>query len=165
LMRRKGDHTEGRLSNMYSLGIGGHINEKDIKVTKVTKGKRRLWSGRGENLKRKLNMMEITKTEFLGLLNHDANDVGLVHMGLVIRVIGDSDKIAIRDEHKSGKLVSLEEIGRYYQRMETWSQIVYDFLMAKNKKTQISRRCFIGSSAGLAYPKSTSRKGQLKLPI
>jgi len=72
----------------------------------------------------------------VGLLNHDANDVGMVHVGLVIRVLGDSDKIDIRDEHKSGKLVSLEDLGKYYNRMETWSQIVYDFLMAKNSKSK-----------------------------
>src|SRR3989344_1791189 len=29
LMRRKGDHTESRLSGMYSIGIGGHINRED----------------------------------------------------------------------------------------------------------------------------------------
>lgn len=76
------------------------------------------------------------KTEFLGLLNHDANDVGLVHVGLVIRVLGDSGKIAIRDEHKLGKLVSLPQTGKSYKKMETWSQIVYDFLMAEKTKSK-----------------------------
>src|SRR3990172_11619570 len=31
LMKRKGNHTESRLSSMYSIGVGGHVNRKDIR--------------------------------------------------------------------------------------------------------------------------------------
>ena len=68
------------------------------------------------------------ETEFLGFLNDDSNDVGSVHLGLVIQVTGHSDKITIKDEHKIGKLVAIEDAGKYYKKMETWSQIVYDLL-------------------------------------
>ena len=67
-------------------------------------------------------------TGFVGFLNDDTNDVGLVHLGLVIRIRGNSDKITIRDEHKLGKLVNLDQMRKYYKNMESWSQIVYDFL-------------------------------------
>src|SRR3990167_538070 len=36
LMKRKADHTDRRLANMYSIGVGGHINGKDVKSTKGT---------------------------------------------------------------------------------------------------------------------------------
>src|SRR3989344_1241415 len=31
LMKRKGDHTESRLSGMYSIGVGGHVNKEDVR--------------------------------------------------------------------------------------------------------------------------------------
>ena len=41
---------------------------------------------------------------------------------------GKSENIKIRDEHKMGKLVSLEVMKKDYQLMETWTQIVFDYL-------------------------------------
>lgn len=122
LTRRRANHSDLRLASLYSIGIGGHINIKDIKNgTQIM-----LWAKR--EFEEEIDYDGNYKTEFLGLINHDANDVGLVHAGLVIKVIGDSDKIAIRDEHKTGKLMRLPEVAKYYKRMETWSQIVYHFL-------------------------------------
>src|SRR3972149_3282856 len=41
LMRRKSSHTYPRLSNLYSIGIGGHIDkEENIKSTKSMKSTR-----------------------------------------------------------------------------------------------------------------------------
>src|SRR3990167_9984928 len=138
LMRRKQDHTDRRLADLYSVGIGGHINKKDlmsttgIKSTKSITGQINLWARREFEEEIKYDGQYIAN--FLGLLNDDSNDVGRVHIGLVVKLTGDSPKITVRDEHKSGKLVGLEEAGKNYKKMETWSQIVYDFLVAKMKK-------------------------------
>lgn len=135
LMRRRADHSDLRLANNYSIGIGGHINIKDIKVTKGTKGTEgtrgngiMAWARR--EFEEEICYEGNYKTNFLGLLNDDSNDVGLVHLGLVIQITGDSDQISIRDEHKLGKLVGVGEAGKYYKQMETWSQIVYDYLVS-----------------------------------
>ena len=143
LMRRKGNHTDRRLANKYSVGIGGHINEEDIKGDKGAKGAKRAkgldimdWAKR--EFEEEIDYGGKYQTEFVGVLNHDANEVGMVHAGLVIRVIGGSDDLKVRDEHKLGKLVSLEAAGKYYKHMETWSQIVYDFLMGKTAMTKKS---------------------------
>src|SRR4030042_6379802 len=129
--RRKTDHTDLRLANLYSIGVGGHLNERDIKGIKGHKGIKSgseimVWAKR--EFEEEVKYEGKFKTNFLGLINHDANDVGLVHIGLVIQVIGETDKIEIRDEHKSGKLRALADVGKFYGRMETWSQIVYDYL-------------------------------------
>lgn len=133
LMKRKSTHTDKRLASLYSIGIGGHINLKDIKSTRGTKGTKGMRSDNLMEWARREFAEEIDyegnlKTRFLGLLNDDSNDVGRVHVGLVIKVVGDSDQITIRDEHKIGRLVPVAEVDKYYKRMETWSQIVYDFL-------------------------------------
>jgi len=127
LMQRKGDHTDSRLADMYSLGIGGHINKEDIRGQNLIEWARR-------EFEEEIDYGGKYKTEFVGILNHDANDVGMVHAGLVIRVSGESAGISVRDEHKLGKMVSVGDAAKYYKRMETWSQIVYDFLMPKAKE-------------------------------
>lgn len=128
VMKRKGTHTDKRLANMVSLGVGGHLNKKDVKSNDPFEWARR-------EFEEEIEYRGKFKTEFLGVLNHDANEVGLVHAGLVFKVIGDSADIKIRDEHKEGKLLSLREIGKQYKNMETWSQIVYDFMTVKKEKT------------------------------
>ncbi|MBI2327669.1 dCTP deaminase [Candidatus Curtissbacteria bacterium] len=131
MMRRRADHSDLRLANLYSIGIGGHINKKDVvkvsKVSKVSNGEAIIeWAKR--EFEEEIDYKGNYKTKFLGLLNHDANDIGLVHIGIVIHVFGESDNIVVRDEHKSGELVTLSDAAKYYKQMETWSQIVLDFL-------------------------------------
>jgi len=136
LMKRKKDHTDKRLADMYSIGVGGHINKKDVKSmkgtgsTKGTMGKEHhiivQWARR--EFEEEILYGGKYKTKIMGLLNDDSNEVGLVHLGLIILVNGDSNQISVRDEHKSGELVSLLEVGRHYKHMETWSRIVYDYL-------------------------------------
>jgi len=127
--RRKTNHTDLRLANLYSIGVGGHLNKKDVKGSDVN-----VWARR--EFEEEVKYEGKFKTNFLGIINHDANDVGLVHIGLAIQVIGETDKIEIRDEHKSGELIRLKDVGKFYKRMETWSQIVYDYLSNDMKKSQ-----------------------------
>ena len=52
-----------------------------------------------------------------------------VHFGIVFRLLGDSDKIKIKeDKHALSRLATLGECFSHYQEMEGWSQIVLDFL-------------------------------------
>ena len=134
LMRRKADHTDLRLANNYSLGVGGHINKRDVKkVSKVSNANSIIeWAKR--EFEEEIDYKGKYKVEFLGILNHDANDVGMVHLGLVMKVIGDSGQIAVLDEHKSGELVTLEEASKVYKQMESWSQIVFDYLRQGGQK-------------------------------
>jgi len=135
LMKRKTNHTDRRLSNMYSLGIGGHINEEDIiKSTKSIQGEAQIMSWAKREFKEEIDYKDKYSTGFVGLINDDSNDVGLVHLGLVIRIRGDSDKINVRDEHKLGKMIDLDQMRKYYKNMESWSQIVYDFLVRQDRR-------------------------------
>src|SRR3989344_4186411 len=91
LMRRKSDHTDKRLANMYSIGVGGHVNKKDM-------GSRNIMNWAKREFEEEISYEGHYKSEFLGLINDDSNDVGLVHLGLVIKIVGDRDKISVRDE-------------------------------------------------------------------
>ncbi len=129
-MQRKGTHTDKRLANMYSIGVGGHINKKDIRTNDPME-----WAKR--EFEEEIDYKGKYTAKFLGVLNHDANDVGLVHVGLVIMLSGDSSEIKIRDEHKSGTMMTVSDLGRHYKKMETWSQIVYDHMVNQKPKTPI----------------------------
>ncbi|MEK7581597.1 MAG: dCTP deaminase [Patescibacteria group bacterium] len=139
-MQRKGTHTDKRLANMYSIGVGGHINLKDVKGIKSIKGIKgdevMEWAKR--EFEEEIDYKGKYTAKFLGILNHDANDVGLVHVGLVIMLSGDSSEINVRDEHKSGTMMTVDELGRHFKKMETWSQIVYDHMV--NKRQAISKK-------------------------
>lgn len=133
VMKRKATHTDKRLANKISIGVGGHINRRDVKTNDPMD-----WAKR--EFAEEIEYGGKLKTEFLGILNHDANDVGLVHIGLVFKVVGDSADIKIRDEHKEGKLMTMAELGKQYKAMETWSQIVYDFMSGEKDMGQVSQK-------------------------
>lgn len=126
LMQRQAKASETRLQNKYTLGIGGHIRHEDLQegATNLRQG----FSGHAifDWAKREFNeeinyagTLDITP---IGILNDDSNDVGKVHIGLVLLLQGNSDQISVKSELKSGRLVSLEECMNYKESMETWSQ-------------------------------------------
>lgn len=125
LTRRLGASSEKRLRRLYSLGVGGHINPADAgNGDPVLDGMRREWeeevayAGRFE-------------ARLLGLLKEESAPVGRVHVGVVYLIDGDMPEIAIRETDKlSGELLTLDEMRVHYLEMESWSQVVYDRLMA-----------------------------------
>ena len=121
VMQRKSTASETRLQSKFSLGIGGHIREEDITNKSLFD-----WAAREfeEEVDYK-GRFEITP---IGLINDDCNSVGQVHIGFVFLLEGDLGEISIRDEHKSGQMLSLEECAAIYPNMENWSQLVFDFL-------------------------------------
>jgi len=122
LMQRKSSASEVRLQNKYSFGIGGHIREKDIKGQTIFD-----WAKR--EFKEEVEYSGNFEIQPLGLLNDESDFVGQVHTGFVFLLKGDSDQIKIRDEHKEGKLLTLEESKQFYASMENWSKFVFDFLI------------------------------------
>lgn len=122
LMQRKSTASETRLQNKYSLGIGGHIREEDIKTNSLFD-----WATR--EFHEEVSYDGALTIEPLGFLNDDSNAVGQVHLGCVFLLHGSSDNISIKEEHKSGMLTSLTECAHYKKNMESWSSIVYDHLV------------------------------------
>jgi len=121
LMQRSAQASEVRLRDQYSLGIGGHIRQEDLVGQSIFDWARRefaeevIYDG-------KLDV------QVLGILNDDSNEVGRVHLGLVLLLTGDSDQIEVSSELKSGKLMSMAECAAFEDRMENWSKLVFDFL-------------------------------------
>lgn len=121
LMQRRSTASEKRLQNLYSLGIGGHVRKEDLVGTNLMK-----WAER--EFHEEINYTGTFTVTPLGILNDDSNEVGRVHLGLVLLLKGDLDTISIRSELKSGQLLTLNECHEYYAQLESWSKLVLGFL-------------------------------------
>ncbi|MBT4594262.1 hypothetical protein HOD08_00050 [bacterium] len=121
VFQRKDTATEQRLKSKFSIGIGGHLRSEDITGTKI--------SGWGKReFEEEIEYHGSYKIKELGLINNDENAVGLVHAGFATLLIGNSDKISIKSEHKDGWLLSFDECKKIKSRMEDWSQFVMCYL-------------------------------------
>lgn len=126
VMERRAEASEQRLKSKLSLGIGGHIRIEDIDGTDIATWARREFD---EEVSYDGNYT----IELLGALNDDSNPVGEVHIGIVYLLRGNSHRIAIKSEHKSGSLMTFDECMMVKDRCENWSQIVLEFLAAKHR--------------------------------
>jgi len=125
LMQRQNKASESRLKNKYTFGIGGHIRHEDMSTDSIID-----WSKR--EFHEEVEYKEGFYITPIGIINDDSNDVGKVHLGFVLLLRGDSADIKIKSELKNGRLLSFDECQEYYDDMESWSQMVFDFLK-KNK--------------------------------
>jgi predicted NUDIX family phosphoesterase len=121
LMQRHKKASETRLQSKFSFGIGGHIRQEDLTTNSIYDWARREFE---EEIEYHGNLT----MKPIGVLNDDSNDVGKVHIGFVFLVQGDSADIHVKEELQSGELLSLEACKQYYDGMESWSQMVFDFL-------------------------------------
>jgi len=124
LMQRHAKASEKRLAGKLSLGIGGHIRREDVGSNDVFAWAHREFHeevcyGGG---------LEIAP---LGILNDDSNEVGRVHLGLVLLLEGDSCDISVKSELAGGHLATLEECQEQAHLMESWSQLVLAALVAR----------------------------------
>ncbi len=124
LMQRKSTSSEGRLSSKFSLGIGGHIRQEDIKGKSIFD-----WAHR--EFHEEIEYDGTCSIQPLGILNDESNAVGQVHIGFAFLLEGDSNNINIRSELKQGNLVPKGTCKKHLDRMETWSQIIFAFLNEK----------------------------------
>ncbi len=122
LMQRKGSSSEQRLASKYSLGIGGHLREEDMKGSSIIE-----WAQREFDEEICYNG-SVTITP-LGILNSEATPVDQVHIGFVLLLEGDSADISIRSELQSGELVHLSVCKE--KDLEGWSRFVVEFLEAR----------------------------------
>ena len=78
--------SEQRLHDLWSLGIGGHINPVDVNTPKDS-FKQILIAGMERELSEELDQMpENSSPEFIGVISEDITDVGKVHLGAVFKI-------------------------------------------------------------------------------
>ncbi|CAN5653888.1 NUDIX domain-containing protein [soil metagenome] len=127
LMRRTRAGTDARLHGRYSIGIGGHVNPED---TDPLGGLQREWT---EELAADFE----PRFEPVGVLNDDTNPVGAVHLGLVFTADAGGQPVAIRETAKlSGGFATLDEVAAIAPDLETWSGLLFEFLLKERARTR-----------------------------
>jgi predicted NUDIX family phosphoesterase len=120
LMRRTRAGGDARLHDLWSIGVGGHLNPGD---GDVAGGLAREWA-------------EEVEADFtpeyrpVGLLNDDTTPVGAVHVGFVYVADAAGRPVAIRETEKlTGAFSTGEEVEAVRDRLETWSRLAFDALI------------------------------------
>ncbi|HEX9635206.1 MAG TPA: hypothetical protein VGB34_06975 [Candidatus Limnocylindria bacterium] len=124
LMERTDAGGDARLHRKASLGVGGHLNPVDTGDDPLMVGLRREWAE---------ELVADWEPEFrlVGLLNDDSNAVGSVHLGVVFEVEADGRAVDVRERHKlSGRMAAPGEVLDAWDRLETWSRLVAERLLA-----------------------------------
>ena len=119
LMRRTKAGGDARLHDLWSVGVGGHLNPGD---GDVPGGLRREWD-------EELVAAFEPAFEPVGLLNDDTTAVGAVHVGIVFVADAAGRPVEIRETDKlAGSFATTDEVAAVRDSMETWSRLVFDAL-------------------------------------
>lgn len=125
LFRRTKKQTESRLHNLYSLGVGGHMNPcgEPLGLTYIHHELER--EMREEVLLH--DDCHITAMAPIGFINDDTNEVGRVHLGVLYQINVSSKSLEINEKDKmTGMWVKWQDLYEYYPQMESWTQIYVD---------------------------------------
>ncbi|MBN2219233.1 MAG: NUDIX domain-containing protein [Kosmotogaceae bacterium] len=122
LMKRTKKQGEARLHELYSIGVGGHINPEDGKLP---------WEAFENGFQREIReevSVKIHSMDYLGILNDLHTAVSRVHIGVVY--IAEVDFNGLNEKEKfTGAMAEMKILSEYRENMETWSQIVLDYLL------------------------------------
>jgi predicted NUDIX family phosphoesterase len=126
LFKRTSRQTEKRLHNKFSIGLGGHMNQSNSKVSTeqylVNELKRELF----EEIKL-LNGCVIEDVEFIGFINDDTISVGSVHIGLLYNIhVSNKDVVINETDMMTADWIDLPDLAEFYEGMETWTKIAFD---------------------------------------
>ena len=112
--------SETRLHHKVSIGVGGHINPGHGVV-----------EGLRKELDEEIEIAGDFDLQFTGILNDESTDVGRVHLGVVYMLRSATRDVRVRETEKmTGQWLPRRELAPLREAMETWSQIVYDALLA-----------------------------------
>ncbi len=122
--RRGGKPGEKRLADRYSLGVGGHINDRDHDDNGNIYRQAAL-----RELNEEIVVPSDARDTIGALLNDDSNPVGCVHLGVVHVLMTANAEIEPREETiREAGFKTRAELQILRPKLETWSQLVLDGL-------------------------------------
>ena len=119
-LTRTTKQTESRLHHKVSLGIGGHINPGHDLV-----------DGLQKELDEEVRIDGDYELQFVAILNDESTEVGRVHLGAVFFLDSAARHVVVLETEKmTGCWMSRAELAASREAMESWSQVIYDELIA-----------------------------------
>lgn len=119
-LQRTAKQTEARLHHKVSIGIGGHINPGHDLI-----------DGLQKELDEEVRIEGDYELRFVGIINEESTEVGRVHLGACFVLDSPTrDVVVVETEKMRGAWMSRAQLAAAREAMETWSQIVYDEVLA-----------------------------------
>ena len=119
LMRRTKAGGDARLHDLWTVGVGGHLNPGD---GDLAGGLLREW-------REEVRASFEPEFELIGLINDDTTDVGSVHVGAVYVADARGRDVTILETEKlSGSFVDPSAVAEVVDRMESWSALAFRHL-------------------------------------
>lgn len=133
IYRRTSQHTDNRLSSKWSVGIGGHINQADLEVSKQAKFNVMNFAALRE-FKEELGNCNVTfsqikREESFVSISTSEDEVSSVHVGPIFVAVVDKDEVRPKEEIAEIYWLTktqLENWRKEQQKIELWSRIVID---------------------------------------
>ena len=126
LLQRTSKQSEARLHNKFSLGIGGHINDAEAEAADLVD------AGLQRELREEISLKDGYTLTPLGIIYDSSTPVGRVHLGVVYELEACDTSFTLNEpDLMSARWVNVDELRDYRDRMETWSQILFDNHIAK----------------------------------
>ena len=120
VLERTTKQTEARLHRKLSLGVGGHVNPGHS-----------LLEGLQKELDEEVRIGADYTMDFMGIINDDSSDVGRVHLGAAYVLEAGSRDVRVKETDKmTSEWMTRTSLRAVRSAMESWSQILYDELIA-----------------------------------
>jgi predicted NUDIX family phosphoesterase len=121
LLQRTSKQSEARLHNKFSLGIGGHINDAEQSAPDLVD------AGLQRELSEEISLTSGYTLAPLGIIYDSTTPVGRVHLGVVYELEACDQTFTLNEpDLMSARWVTSTELAAFRDRMETWSQILFD---------------------------------------
>lgn len=120
--QRKGG-SEGRLEGLWSIGVGGHINLRDVYIDNDLgiNATQTIESGLSRELLEELDLFgDIKEASFLGTIFLTNTSVNSVHLGLVFHQELLEEQLLCESSHLKPVWLSPEELAT--KKLEDWSK-------------------------------------------
>lgn len=113
---------ETRLHGLLSIGVGGHMN--DVESEGDIDGKLRVNAARELEEEVGLSTDDVKNIEIHGLINDDDNEVGKVHIGLVLKIDIEKDKVINNEEDTIALEWVKNDVLETMSPYESWSELI-----------------------------------------
>lgn len=126
LFRRSSGQTEKRLQNLFSMGVGGHMNP----VSGMESEEQYIIHELKREFFEEIRLSDgchIEGIEFIGFINDDSIPVSRVHLGLLYNIRVSGKDIHVYETDKmTASWIEKSRLSEFYEGMETWTKIVFD---------------------------------------
>lgn len=136
---------ESRLHGNHSIGFGGHIDVVDINLSKdyqTIDVVDTIFTSAKRELKEELNIID-SELYILGFLYDDSNEVGNVHLGVVMLCDVSEELETPENQIELKGFKTLDELSQY-DNFETWSKMLIEHFLPNINSLMYKRlRCGI----------------------